>query len=309
MNVDIPDLAGLRPLLGEIDDLKRIRTAGHSGSLAERGFARAWADLVDGSPPAEVAARETAAAVAGARLGGIDAAVLLRSGLTPDEARSVLQGAINAVSAGIDPATFDALHGATFDLVDRVARPDAADRAVPPFVARLAAQPRAGATRPGHARLMLEPPESHADHCQTTAVFAALVARPFGADPAVAFLAALAHHFHNAVLPDGGFAGEELLGPHLPPIMDRLTAEALAQLPTPLAETVVDARRVLDHADSPEARAFHAADVLDRVLQMAHYERAASFRMRQALHDLDLVHPGPLQALHLDVLARAGLYP
>ncbi len=33
-------LAGLRPLLGEINDLKRVRVAGRPGSLAEEGFFR-----------------------------------------------------------------------------------------------------------------------------------------------------------------------------------------------------------------------------------------------------------------------------
>ena len=40
-------LAGLQPLLGELNDLKRIRRAGRAGSLAGRGFARAWSALVE----------------------------------------------------------------------------------------------------------------------------------------------------------------------------------------------------------------------------------------------------------------------
>ncbi len=121
------------------------------------------------------------------------------------------------------------------------------------------------------------------------------------------FLAGLSHHFHNAYLPDSGFAGEELLGARLAPIMARFTAQAMAQLPDPLAARVADARTVLDHADSPEARAFHAADVLDRVLQMEHYAQVSAFELRQALDDLELVHAGPLQAFQNAVLAEAGL--
>src|SRR4051812_2051438 len=54
--------SGLRPLLGEVNDLKRIVSAGRPGSLAARGFARAWAALVAGEPPDRVAHLEAAAA-------------------------------------------------------------------------------------------------------------------------------------------------------------------------------------------------------------------------------------------------------
>ena len=91
--------------------------------------------------------------------------------------------------------------------------------------------------------------------------------------------------------------------------MDRLTAEALAELPGPLADAVARARGLLAHAETPEARAFHAGDVLDRVLQMDYFARASAFELRQALDNLDLVHPGPLQAFQLDVLGASGLWP
>ncbi len=79
--------------------------------------------------------------------------------------------------------------------------------AVPPFVPLLAAQPRAGATRPGHPRVILEPAENHAEHCAVVAVNGVLAAGVFGADPAGPFLTGLAHHLHNAYLPDAGDAG------------------------------------------------------------------------------------------------------
>ena len=69
------------------------------------------------------------------------------------------------------------------------------------------------------------------------------------------------------------------------------------------------ARAVLPDATTAEGRAFHAADVFDRVLQMEQYARVAAFETRQALVDLDLVHPGPLQAFHQDVLDAVGLLP
>ena len=63
------------------------------------------------------------------------------------------------------------------------------------------------------------------------AVYGALLADDVGADPADAFLLGLAHHLHNAVLPDAGFAGEILLGDHLEPVLERLTERELATLP------------------------------------------------------------------------------
>ena len=57
----------------------------------------------------------------------------------------------------------------------------------------------------------------------------------------------------------------------------------------------------------PEAQAFHAADVLDRVLQVHHHARAAAFTASQALDDLELVHEGPVQAFHDEVLQAGGL--
>ena len=257
--------------------------------------------LAAGQPPDRVAARELAHAVASARLGGIDAATLKAAGLGRDEVRSVLVAAIDA--AGPD------LPSKVGDLVDLLIDDGGPTAAPPPFVALLAMQPRAGATRPGRPRLVLEPPENHAEHCYLTAIYAAMTAPLFGAEPTGPFLAGLAHHFHNADLPDSGFAGEELLGDHLRPIMDRFTARALGQLDPRLSQAVVQARTLLDHADSPEARAFHAADVLDRVLQMEQYARVAAFETRQALDDLKLVHAGPLQAFQNGVLAAAGIAP
>ncbi|MDF3050741.1 MAG: uncharacterized protein K0R87_2379 [Pseudonocardia sp.] len=109
------------------------------------------------------------------------------------------------------------------------------------------------------------------------------------------------------MLPDAGFAGEMLLGPHLEPAMQRLTERAVSTLPAELADRV---RELLVHradAATPVGRAFHAADVLDRVLQCHHHARAAGFTADQALVDLELVHAGPVADYHHAVLAAAGL--
>jgi len=290
----------LIPLLREINDLKRVRVAGIDGTLAARAFRRSWARLVAGDSPVTVALRETALAVAAARLGGIDRAMLTRAGLSGEDATEVLQAGFDAVAEPLDP-----LLAAT--LRSHLAEPDPAPAEPPAFVQDLELQPRAGATRPGHPRLILEPPESHADHCMITAVSSVLIGPVFRADPAVPFLAGLSHHFHNAVLPDSGFAGEMLLGRHLEPVMTRLTKEVMATLPDHLARACRLAREILPNAATPEAKAFHAADVIDRVFQMDHYARAASFELRHAVEEMELVHAGPLQDFQTGLLRTVGL--
>jgi hypothetical protein len=167
---------GLAGLLGELSDLKRVRVAGRDGSLAEQGFARSWAALAAGDAPADVALRETARALAAVPLGGIDGALLAEAGV--DDAGDVLRGAVDlAAGDRVDPALRAALRSAVTGTDPEGAGP-------PAFVAALAAQPRAGATAPGRPRLVLEPPESHADHCFAVAVGAVLLAPGCGATPA-----------------------------------------------------------------------------------------------------------------------------
>jgi 5'-deoxynucleotidase YfbR-like HD superfamily hydrolase len=296
MSVD----AALIPLLREVNDLKRVRAAGIDGTLAARAFRRSWGRLVAGDSPVTVALRETALAVAGCRLGGIDRTMLTRAGLSAGEATEVLQSAFDAVAEPLDP-----LLAAT--LRDHLSEPEPAAAEAPAFVHDLERQPRAGATRPGHPRLILEPPESHADHCMIVAVYAVLLGPAYRADPAVPFLAGLAHHFHNAVMPDSGFAGEMLLGRHLEPIMARLAEEIVATLPDHLARACREARTILPDAETPEAKAFHSADVIDRVLQMDQYARVASFELRHAVEEMELVHAGPLQDFQTGLLRTVGL--
>ncbi|MGY1830029.1 hypothetical protein ACI8AA_06305 [Geodermatophilus sp. SYSU D01180] len=292
-------LAGLRPLLAEIGDAKRVRVAGTPGSLAEQAFARAWARLAAGEDVADVALSETAAAVARARLAGIDAGVLTAAGLSADEALAVLRRGFDEVAGPLDAGLRDRLRAALGPLPSPGSPPGLAPA--------LNAQPRAGATAPGKPRILVEPPESHGDHCLTVAVYGALVAPVVGADPVAPFLLGMAHHLHNVVLPDAGFAGEVLLGDALDRVVATLEERELAALPDALAGRVRGVLALRPDAEVPEARAFHAADVLDRVLQVHHHARAAAFTAAQALDDLELVHAGPVQAYHLDVLAAAGL--
>ena len=293
-------LARLRPLLGEIGDAKRVRTAQAPGSVAEQAFARSWARLVEGEDAESVALSETAAAVARARLAGIDGAVLRTAGLDDAQVLDVLRRSFDEVAGVLEEAL-------AVRLRDALALVRTPTTALPAFVGALNRQPRAGATSPGIARVVVEPPESHGDHCLTVAVYGTLVAPLVGADPVTPFLVGLAHHLPNARLPDAGFAGEVLLGEYLPAVLATLQERELAALPTRLANRVRTALELRADADGPEAQAFHTADVLDRVLQVHHHDRAAAFTARQALVDLELVHAGPVQSFHHEVLTAAGL--
>ena len=294
-----PALSSLAGLFGEMNDLKRIRRAGDPRSLAGALFARSWAALVAGDEPREVALAAAAQAVASARLGGIDAGVLARCGLGERAALAVLGRSFDAVAGPLDP-------GLAGELRARLGRPWP-EAGAPGFGAALAEQPRAGPTCPGKPRIVLEPPESHAEHCMLVAAYAVLVSPLYGAEPADGLMLGMAHHFHNVVLPDAGFAGEELLGDELLPVMRRLTAEVVESLPRPLGPDLAELLPLLEGAERPASRAFHAADVIDRVIQVRQYARAASFTVDQALDDLELVHAGPVQAFHFEVLREAGL--
>jgi 5'-deoxynucleotidase YfbR-like HD superfamily hydrolase len=285
------------PIAAELGDLKRIRDASSPDSLAVRLFRRAWSRLAAGEDAQAVALSTTADALAAARLGGIDAAVLAAVGVS--DPLAILRRSFDEVASPV-------AYPLRADLRSHLGQP-AYPATAPAFAEALIRQPRAGATCPGKPRLVLEPPENHGDHCLVVAVLGAVLAGSYGADPAVAFVAGMAHHLHNAVLPDSGFAGEILLGDELTPLIRRLFDRELATLTAPVAAIVRAALGTIGDADTPEGRAFNAADVMDRVLQMRQYDRVAAFTTSQALDDLELVHAGPLQAFHQTVLAEAGL--
>lgn len=292
-------LAAVVPLAVELCDLKRIKDASSADSLASRLFRAGWGALAAGQAVPEVAASVCGKALAACRLGGIDVGVLRRAGLSGDEAAVVVRRGFNEVAGCVEPGLAAALRAA----VGAALAPGEA----PGFAEALIRQPRAGATCPGKPRIVLEPPENHGDHCLVVAVLGAVLAPQYGADPAVAFLAGMAHHLHNASLPDSGFAGEVLLGDHLAPVIARLFERELATLAPPLRAATGAALEGIRDASTAGGRAFHAADVIDRVLQMRHFDRVAAFTVDQALDDMELVHAGPTQAFHMDVLREAGL--
>jgi hypothetical protein len=290
--------APLLALLQELGDLKRVRSAARPGSIAERLFADGWTRLLAGVPAEDAMRGNVAAALTATRLGDIDAAALRTLDLAEHAIARTLGHALAEITAALDPALAAGLEGP---------RRDPPAQPLPAFVARLAAQPRAGVTCPGRPRLLFEPPENHAEHSAMVAVYGVLLAPVFGADPSTVWLAGLAHHLHNADLPDAGYTGEMLLEPHLAALMERATARSLAQLPTALAATVETARRILPDAETPEGRAFHAADALDRVWQIDQHLRAGRTLLETILTDMALVHEGPVKTFQDHVLRAAGL--
>ena len=297
-----PMTGAVRPLIGllqELANLKRIRVAHRPGSLAQHLFADAFRALVAGDDPKRVALVVTARAVVLASLGGVDADVLRRATLDEAAVHSITARAFDALGLGLDPAFAAALRDVTSARLRSAAEPA--------FVAKLAHQPRAGATMPGKARLVLDPTETHAEHCVLVAISGVLLASVYGAPFEDVFLAALVHHLHNADLPDGGFAGEERLGEHFTAVASAFRCAALGELSPALRARVEPFASGWPDAGTATARAFHAADVIDRVLQQAWHANAAGFTLAYATEEMGIVHAGPLQAFHRLVLAEAGL--
>ncbi len=291
--------AALKGLFRELGDLKRVRSAHRKGSIASRGFRTAWVALTGGADPETVMLQTTATALAAARLADLDRPTLSWLGLARRETDEIMTSALDAVAVGVDASLRARLRKSLGG--------ELPEAAAPSFVASLEAQPRAGVTCPGKPRTVLEPPENHAEHSFVVALYGVVLSPVYGADPTTVFLAGLAHHLHNAMMPDAGFTGEMLLGAHLDRVAERATRQALDQLEPGLRTRIEAARTILPDAETPEGQAFHAADVIDRVLQIAQHLQAASLTMDQVLGEMALVHDGPVKPFHDGVLREMGL--
>lgn len=290
---------GLLVTLRELGELKRVRTARRPGSIAERTFRRDWRQLAANRPVDQIMRESLFKLLAAARLGDLDIGMLGDLGLDPVEAVKVQRASIAEISIEL-PDLIVSL------VADVEPQPDHEGADID-FVDRLASQPRAGVTCPGIQRLVFEPAENHAEHCEIVALYGVLLSPMYGADPETVWLASLSHHLHNAFMPDSGFSGEILLGEHLEPLMERATVRCLDQLPTALADKVRRARRILPDVASPEGRAFHAADTLDRVWQIDQHLRPGQVTLDFVLNDMALVHAGPVKIFQDALLREAGL--
>src|SRR5215211_1091864 len=159
--------ACLADLFGELNDLKRIRSAGRSGSIAARLFRGAWLALAQGEAPEAVMRRTVAAALVATRLADLDRSALTTLGLAPAAVDEVLR-------AGFDSVTGDLSEPLRSRLREGVGAESPLEGEAPPFVSHLQDQPRAGVTCPGQPRIVLEPPENHAEHCLMVAVYGVL---------------------------------------------------------------------------------------------------------------------------------------
>lgn len=295
------NLASVISLFREIGNLKRVRPANLTVSFAANLFLQSWKSVASGVNVRDVAIAIAARAVAAAQLGALNSDVLRRARLSEAVIQTILERSFDSSSAPIENDLREELRAAL------MCEFDADEFDAPPFAGKLVRQPRSGATKPDAPRLLFDAPENHAEHIITVAIYAVLLAPFFKADISTVFLAALAHHFHNADLPDAGFAGEELLGEFLPVIFSNLREQCLRELPSDLREPIRKTFVLIENADSNEACAFHAADVIDRVLQMRHHAEANEFNLKYALEEMELVHAGAVQAFHYEVLRAAKL--
>lgn len=288
------------PLLREIGDLKRIRSAGRNGTVATRTFEAGWTAWIDGQDSGEIAHRAMAQGLAATRLADLDHKTLAVLGLTNDERQVVLERAVDEVSGALDPELIRKLK--TY-----LSHPIGSESELPSAIAALRDQPRAGVTGPGKPRIMLQPEENHAEHSYIVALYAGLLAPFYDADPAEAFWHGMIHHLHSAAMPDAGYSGEVILGGALDRIIERARELALEQLPENVAAVCRDHLTAIADDATPTARAFHAADVIDRVVEIEQHLGRSAVTMSLVLNDYGLVHDGPVKSFHDQVLGEVGL--
>ena len=301
---DLAQIGELAPLLRQMNGLKRVKSHGlYLASVADRTFLRGWTRLMAKEDATEVAISETVETVAAVRIAALDANVLRDHGVDAASGRKLVKAAVMEAGGAINPS----LRSKLLDAAGTAPEPDFE---YPEFIEALLNQPRAGATHPTQPRLFLEPAESHGDHCGMVAAYAVLLSPTFGADVGTVFMIGLAHHLFNASLPDIGFAGDRLLAKF--GLAEKVTAaafeKAYEQMDEPLRSTVREALTHTKRVDTPEAKAFHAADVIDRTLEMAWHAESAGFTLADAMGRMNVVHEAPEQLLQRDVLEAAGIW-
>ncbi|CAH1000443.1 hypothetical protein LEM8419_01596 [Neolewinella maritima] len=304
------DLVRTAGLMGELQDLKRLQPAHLSHSVATDLFLRAWQHILAGQDVEQVALDTTLRALLNILFPGVDGRFFTVARLDPPAITEVLRTALRRVCDGaVDSVLERQLEQMVPTLAQEFAHlPAEQPIDVPQPLRVLCNQPRAGATHPQLPRLVLSPPEMHSDHCLMTAVYAVVMAHRYGADYGTSFLGALAHHLHNAYLPDCGYAGEICLGAHLQAVIDNCRQEALSHFPTQLRPRILEALYHHERSDTPEGKAISAGDVLDRVIDVKWRTRAAAVTDQDILGELDLVHPGPLKSFQTELLSSTGLW-
>lgn len=301
--------AGAARLLRELQDLKRLRPAHLSYSIATEQFRRGWRGLIAGRDAEGLALTTTLACLLSVLFPGVDERFFAAARLDQDAAVDILRRALDRTAGDqLAEPLLRALHRVLPDYVEDLFSESGDHPRLPEPLEVLCRQPRAGATHPEHPRLVLEPPEMHSDHCLLTAVYAVCYADGYGSDYATPWIAGMAHHLHNAYLPDCGYAGEICLGDRLESVIENCRNAAIAWLPNEVRDPVREALGHHESLDAPAGRAISAGDVLDRVLDVQWRTRAAAVTNQEILGELDLVHPGPLKEFQTDLLASTGLW-
>jgi len=297
-----PAIADQLAFFRELNDLKRLYAYNLGPhSYASAVFLGATKALHSDAPlQADV---WCASIVSAARLGAITANVLRDIGIDKSESSVVLKNAVLVQSSLSGPLRISLTDAC--EVLNQICLENVPQS--PDWATRLAASPRAGATCPGKARIALEPAEMHSDHCAMVATYAFLLADTFSANREDAWLIGLCHHFHNAYLPDAGFTGEILLGVHLNRVVNSLRLRVLNTLSERYRNRVSYLFDEINDLQSPLAQTFHAADTIDRVLQMEHFERVAQFRVATALEEFNLVHEGAAQEFQHALLRSIGI--
>lgn len=302
------------PLLEQLQDLKRIRSAEFAGTFAAHRYRQVLHRLAQGLEGSHTlpcfskfALEETLLAVITTRLGALSPEVLRRLGVPSRQIREICQAAFDEHKGawhGVMPeSAFEEMVQAS-DLSKELL---SGNQPLDTLINRLCAEPRAGATAPHKQRVLVVPQESQAEHCYLTAVTAVTLAGYFDADPGQTFTTALLHHLHNAYMPDAGFAGEVLLGESLDSVIWAARQQAFTHLAPPLRELATQAAATMTHLETPLARVVNAADAIDRVLQTRFHQQMAAFDAKRVQRELNLVHEGPLQAFQNAVLQTLGV--
>ena len=290
-------------LFKELNELKRIKSNTSNGlSFAEAAFAVA-VEYCDPPNSDESIEQLVTMFIACSRLGFLNYTNLSSAGLTADQILNILRKTIDSFNVELDALKIKLGLETSNNLVLFDNPKLRSNELVNGFIL----QPRAGPTAPGKPRIVLYPVESHADHCMMVAAYSFLLSPFYGSDPTDSFLIGLFHHLHNLILPDSGYAGECLLGNHLNDSIESARSLAMKCLSNSTNSKLSYLFKEIEEASSPVAKAFHAADCLDRVLQMQYYETACNFSVSHAIQELNLIHDGPVKSFQLDTLKSFGL--
>ncbi|WP_116105724.1 hypothetical protein [Lewinella sp. IMCC34191] len=310
MVVAKPTLQRTATLFAELQDLKRLQPAHYPFSISTHLFRLSWHRWINGEDVVVIARDVLLKALLSVRFPGLDGRFYAVARLTGERTEEILREALRmTVEDAISEELYTELSEHLSGMLPALTAPRyPSEGELPAPLEALCRQPRAGATHPDRPRLVLLPPEMHSDHCLLTAVYAAIMADQYGGNRGTVFLAGLAHHLHNAYLPDCGFAGEICLGPDLDDIVNRCRGEALQHFDAEQREAIRHALTFHESIARPEGKAISAGDVMDRVLDVKWRTRAAAVTDATVLGELDLVHPGPLKDFQSELLQASGLW-